>query len=1130
MSQSSKSKAPSKSKAEASVSSKIPTTRPGRRFFRKIDWQTAGITAFMVFVGYLFTIAPDVTLEDSGELSVGAFYAGVPHPPGYPVWTLYSWLFTVLVPVSNIAFRVALSSAVAAAAACGLLSLMVSRGSSMIVEGMEELKGLDQKLEDWVCRVSGWVAGMLLGFNGFMWSQAVIVEVYTLSILSLMGVLVCLMRWVYIPERKRYLYWAFFLFGICFNNHQTLIVAAMGIEVAIAATNLKLGRDLFMINSVVYILGLLAKWNGMVTSFDENFALFVIYNAVGIASLGAFAWAWNKTQAVMTEWRPVLILTLAWLVGASFYFYMPIASSTNPPMNWAYPRTWDGFMHAFSRGQYERANPTTSPFRFIQQMYLYFKGAASEFSPVMLLTGLVPFYFWKRMAKRERSWMTGLLAVFFCLAVLLMILLNPPPDKQSQDLNRVFFTSSHVLIAIFMGYGVALISVFLARHYERYRMPALVGGSIAAGLALYGKVGLERVHPLDHFTALYGIVLAVAFVLFFGISRTRAPMKAILVIFFLSPFYSVMSHWWVNEKHGHLFGYWFGHDMFKPPYEIYPEMAEGAVLFGGTDPGRFNPTYMIFCESFIPASKKPRDPDFDRRDVYIITQNALADNTYLDYIRAHYFRSAQQDLPFFQEMLRSTKEKELNLSTNWVARAFSPADNAMMGFGSFVEQKRKARGLYPVKEIYTPSVKDSENAYLQYMSEAAFRKANNQLKPGEIVEETPDGRILVQGQAAVMAINALLTKVIFDKNPDHEFYIEESMPLEWMYPHLSPFGIIMKINREEVPAITEEMLQLDHEFWSKYMDRLIGNWVDEDTTIEEVVKFAEDVYLKGDFSNFKGDPKFVRDDWGQKAFSKLRSGIAGIYAWRLGPQCPEHLRPKTPEEEQRLLEEADFAFRQSLALCPSSPEAVFRYSNLLAMTQRVDDAILITETCYKFDYENEGIGQLLQQLHRMKQGQAQLGQIQNSIQQLEQMYLSNKTNLDVAYKLMSNYVLTLRTNDAVKVMDELLADQNAPAETILTVASAYNDLKQYGRLESALIRLVEVIPENPEAWFDLAGTQALMGKKELALQTLSKTMELSRARRAKNPSAVDLARKARGDHRFNALRVSPEFQRVLTNQ
>ncbi|MGB1672616.1 MAG: protein O-mannosyl-transferase family, partial [Limisphaerales bacterium] len=68
-------------------------------------------------------------------------------------------------------------------------------------------------------RVSAWVAGMLMGFNGFMWSQAVIVEVYTLSVLSLMGVLACLMHWVYVQEQKRYLYLAFFLFGICFNNH-----------------------------------------------------------------------------------------------------------------------------------------------------------------------------------------------------------------------------------------------------------------------------------------------------------------------------------------------------------------------------------------------------------------------------------------------------------------------------------------------------------------------------------------------------------------------------------------------------------------------------------------------------------------------------------------------------------------------------------------------------------------------------------------------------------------------------------------------------------------------------------------------------------------------------------------------
>src|SRR5437762_2371511 len=65
-----------------------PITPP---LFRKIDWVSFGLTTLFVFIGYLLTLAPDLTLEDCGELSVGSFYAGVPHPPGYPVWTIYTW-------------------------------------------------------------------------------------------------------------------------------------------------------------------------------------------------------------------------------------------------------------------------------------------------------------------------------------------------------------------------------------------------------------------------------------------------------------------------------------------------------------------------------------------------------------------------------------------------------------------------------------------------------------------------------------------------------------------------------------------------------------------------------------------------------------------------------------------------------------------------------------------------------------------------------------------------------------------------------------------------------------------------------------------------------------------------------
>ncbi|HJM95871.1 MAG TPA: DUF2723 domain-containing protein, partial [Candidatus Marinimicrobia bacterium] len=111
-----------------------PETDP---FFCRTDWIAAFLTTLISLSVYLYTLAPDVTLEDSGELAVGSMYAGVPHPPGYPMWTIYSWVFTKILPFSNIAWRVAVSSAVAAALSCGLLTLMVSRSSHFILSGIE---------------------------------------------------------------------------------------------------------------------------------------------------------------------------------------------------------------------------------------------------------------------------------------------------------------------------------------------------------------------------------------------------------------------------------------------------------------------------------------------------------------------------------------------------------------------------------------------------------------------------------------------------------------------------------------------------------------------------------------------------------------------------------------------------------------------------------------------------------------------------------------------------------------------------------------------------------------------------------------------------------------------------------
>ena len=1108
-------KAPTASSTAAAVSD---GQKPAKiRFFRKFDWMVAGVAFFFVFLGYLYTLAPDVTLEDSGELAVASYYAGVPHPPGYPVWTIYTWLFTVLVPVSNIAFRVALASAFAGACSCGLLALMVSRGSSLLIRSVSDFQGLEERTEKAISGVCAFAAGLLLGFNGFMWSQAVIVEVYTFSVLSFMGVLVCLMRWMHAPWDRKYLYWAFFLFGICINNHQSLVVAAIGLEIAIAVANPRLGRDLFLGNSVVFILGLLLKRNGVITAFDANPPLFVIYILIGIGSLGAFLWLCGKTREVLTQWKPALWMLLAFAAGLSFYLYMPISSATNPPMNWGYPRTWEGFLHAFTRGQYEQPNPMTSPISFAQQAWLYVKALGQEFNPIVSLAALAPLGFFARMQRREKAWLAGLAGIFFCLAFILMILLNPPPDRQSQELNRVFFLPSHALVGLWAGYGLSLIAALLATQYRQFRGRALLGGCAALGIALYLWASLDRVHPLDRFAAGYLVVCAGVFLAGLAACPAKAPLRLILIVFAALPLHSALTHWWENEKRGHLYGYWFGHDMFEPPFDLYPSMTKNAILFGGTDPGRFNPTYMIFCESFLPPSKKPRDPEFDRRDVYLITQNALADKTYLDYIRAHYFRSAQKDPPFFQEMLRSEKSKQLK-RTNLLARLAAPLDWAMTAFGHSVEEARRAKRLYPEVEIYTPSNLDFHNALKEYEKELEQKRLLNQLKPG-------DG----EGMVLVLAINSILAKLIFDKNPEREFYIEESFQMDWMFPHLTPFGIILKLNREPVKAITEEMMDRDREFWGRYMERLIGNWITTETTVEELANFARKVYLRGDLQNYPGDTKFLRESWAQKAFSKLRSAIGGVYAFRLSPQCPPELRPQTLEEERRLLEEAELAFRQAFALCPYSLEAVVRYANLLLTVGRVEDALLLTEVCFEFDPENAQLPNLHAQLNRQKQERETNIQLREELPQLESQYNQDPANFAILARLIASYLKLGRTNEALRLQEAVINDEGASAEVLLVVSSAYMQLGRYTDLEKALLRLVDQKPKDPAAWYDLAATQALLQKNSEALANLKQAVEMER-QRPLPPESKSLLSRSQEDPRFNGIRWLPEYRQLITGQ
>src|SRR5262252_9296796 len=71
---------------------------------------------------YFLTAARDIVVGDSPELTMAAVTLGVAHPPGYPLFTMLSHLFSFL-PVGPVPFRVNLFSVVCNALAVGVVFL-----------------------------------------------------------------------------------------------------------------------------------------------------------------------------------------------------------------------------------------------------------------------------------------------------------------------------------------------------------------------------------------------------------------------------------------------------------------------------------------------------------------------------------------------------------------------------------------------------------------------------------------------------------------------------------------------------------------------------------------------------------------------------------------------------------------------------------------------------------------------------------------------------------------------------------------------------------------------------------------------------------------------------------------------
>jgi hypothetical protein len=736
-------------------------------FFRRADWGAFWITFGISMVAYFHTLAPTVTLEDSGELAVASDYLGVPHPPGYPIWTLLTWFFQwifhwvkyfgqpdsnwmlvlrslkdvfdpTMTGYPNPAWSVGLCSAFFGALACGLLALLVSRSGSDILRSLRrETEVLGLQTESRICLICGVTGGLLFAFSSVLWSQSTIVEVYSLNAFFMVLTLLLTYRWMCRPHEDKTLYTVAFVFGLGLTNHQTLVFLGPAMLAAMWFRDRELFRDAIGA-LLVLVAGLLFKKamdinpaGASPTLLEHKQTLYI----GGLVCLALLVGVFLVQRQLFTAWKRLSIAGGLAFLGVSFYFgYLPVSSEQNPPMNWGYPRTVEGFWHAVSRGQYEKISPvdnlkdalTKNPTKYPRLCWKIifepgeYTSVVAQFTFWLCLPALLIPFFVARMSHKARDWLLISAIAFVFLTFVFIIFQYPTLDVQQLFIGRVQYIQAHAILAVWISYGLIFALAWIDTR---------TGGNPAVKFAGSAFVALLPLVPV-------------------GINA------------YDQKFINLVGG---SEQNSHDFGWQFGawqlegarailHDIGPEEAKSYPNpaypppMDTNAVFFGGTDPGRFVPTYMIYSAHF-------------REDVYLITQNALADNTYMNVMR---------DL-----------------------------------YGD---------------RIWIPSQQDSNFAFQKYVQDVQSGKI-----PAGAEVSFEGGRVSVQGVAGVMMINGILARMIYEANKlQHSFYVEESYVIPWMYEFLEPHGLIMKINKEPV-KITPEMVKNDREFWDWYTKRLTSN-------------------------------------------------------------------------------------------------------------------------------------------------------------------------------------------------------------------------------------------------------------------------------------------------------------------
>ncbi|MBK9051253.1 MAG: DUF2723 domain-containing protein [Chloroflexi bacterium] len=161
----------------------------------KLETQNSKLIPLILFLAtfslYLLTLSPDILPADNGEFQYTGTLLGVAHPPGFPLYTLLSWLMTKLPLAVTPAYKINLLSAFTSSATVALVYLAVSRWR--LAAGRNAPRTTHH-----APRLAGFAAAITLATSTTFWAQAT-----TANIRSLTGFFVALAFYALLRHREQ---------------------------------------------------------------------------------------------------------------------------------------------------------------------------------------------------------------------------------------------------------------------------------------------------------------------------------------------------------------------------------------------------------------------------------------------------------------------------------------------------------------------------------------------------------------------------------------------------------------------------------------------------------------------------------------------------------------------------------------------------------------------------------------------------------------------------------------------------------------------------------------------------------------------------------------------------------------